>query len=349
MFDGSLGGELLQRFESMSLGEFLSDYGGEGAKDAVGDFTSLSPFWDKSVGVFLREEVVNTADHLTTIAGGMSELPLRLAARVLDMGVHFRMSTAVKAIRVDAQGAVDVACREPDGSLDKKRYDTVLCTIPFPVLRRMTLEGFSQPKLQAIAGISYTSAYKQAIHCSERFWETQYGIYAGASVSDQLQRQVYYPMDRAEIEYHQDHPLERHGRGSMFTGRAVRTSVSKPTTSGPAGPGVLLVYNWGSEATRFASLPDDVQYDTALSKIERFHPEVRQYADAHKSMAWADHEWSSGAFSLWRPAELTRFWDGAISPEGRCFFAGEHCSTDNGWIQGSLISALRSVLDIVSL
>jgi len=30
------------------------------------------------------------------------------------------------------------------------------------------------------------------------------------------------------------------------------------------------------------------------------------------------------------------------------FFAGEHCSTDQGWIQGALIASLRAVDEIVS-
>ena len=39
----------------------------------------------------------------------------------------------------------------------------------------------------------------------------------------------------------------------------------------------------------------------------------------------------------------------SVKPEGRLFFAGEHCSTDQAWIQGSRISALEAVDEIVSL
>jgi monoamine oxidase len=38
----------------------------------------------------------------------------------------------------------------------------------------------------------------------------------------------------------------------------------------------------------------------------------------------------------------------AIASAGRLFFAGEHCSTDQAWIQGSLISSLRNVLWILT-
>ena len=42
------------------------------------------------------------------------------------------------------------------------------------------------------------------------------------------------------------------------------------------------------------------------------------------------------------------FLDGK-APEGRVFFAGEHCSLDQAWIQGALIASLEAVDQIVSI
>jgi monoamine oxidase len=67
----------------------------------------------------------------------------------------------------------------------------------------------------------------------------------------------------------------------------------------------------------------------------------------HASVDWEEYRWTAGAFVMLKPGELERFYPAAIRPEGRLFFAGEHCSTDQGWIQGALIASLRAVLQIV--
>lgn len=40
-------------------------------QQAIAAYTCLGPFWDRSFTGFLREELVSTADHWTTIEGGM--------------------------------------------------------------------------------------------------------------------------------------------------------------------------------------------------------------------------------------------------------------------------------------
>jgi monoamine oxidase len=113
-------------------------------------------------------------------------------------------------------------------------------------------------------------------------------------------------------------------------------------------PGALLVYNWGQDAVRLASLPFSVREAVVLERIERFHPEIRDFYIDSQAMDWASNRWSAGGFSLFRPQQIPQYYEGAIAPNGRVYFAGEHCSTDNGWIQGALIAALRAVLEIVS-
>jgi monoamine oxidase len=86
--------------------------------------------------------------------------------------------------------------------------------------------------------------------------------------------------------------------------------------------------------------------ECVIDKIARFHPEVRDFADDHASMSWDDNKWAGGAFSFLDPSDQARYLGAACQPEGNFHFAGEHCSTDQAWIQGAAMSALRAVEEI---
>ncbi|PYT09525.1 MAG: hypothetical protein DMF60_02445 [Acidobacteria bacterium] len=115
------------------------------------------------------------------------------------------------------------------------------------------------------------------------------------------------------------------------------------------GPGVLVgSYNWGRDALRLGALPPDDRAEVVMSVLEKFHPEVRKYVDGHASMFWDAYPWTRGTFCFMNPDDLRLYYHASIRPEGRLHFAGEHCSLDQAWIQGALISALRATEEIVS-
>lgn len=113
---------------------------------------------------------------------------------------------------------------------------------------------------------------------------------------------------------------------------------------------LLASYSLGQDAIRLGSLSDDERASVVMKSISRFHPEILDegMVIGHQTMAWNNHKWSSGAFAFLWPNQLNDIYRAAIALEGRLFFAGEHCSTDQAWIQGALISSMRSVLNIVS-
>jgi monoamine oxidase len=361
LFTGKLDSDLLRSFDALSLGEFLHKVSGPGVRAAVADFTCLEPFWDLSLGVFLREELQDTGDNLTTIRGGMAKLPVRLAEAVEAQGVAIRRNVEVRGIEVLAGGRVQLRLLD-EGVARTQVCENVVCTLPFSVLRRLDLRGISQAKRDAIMNLHYVSAYKLAIHCKERFWEQNYGICGGASVSDQIYRQVYYPQDHMEV--HRQAPLLKtlggramamsqfsgsgKGRGSKHTLSSDGYLASLQPGAQCKSPGALLIYNWGQDAVRLGHLTLDQQVDVALDRIARFHPEIREFFVDATPMCWDTNPWTSGAFSLWRPGQLAELWPAVTQAEGSLRFAGEHCSTDNGWIQGALESSLRVVLDIAS-
>lgn len=356
MFDGVAGTRLLQILSDLSLGQFILQNGGEEVLDVIGVFTSLDVWWDKAVTMYLRDEMVGTGSCLQTLEGGMSQLPQALFEKVKE---HITFNREVSKIKVLEHG-VEVTTRTPDqeGTEKTGKYDYVLCTIPFSVMRRMELENLSYAKMSAIRGMTYADATKVALDCRERFWEHgKHPILGGSSTSDHIQRQTYYPMDKLPVTK----PLHRQSHRTVYDegGRQRRPSIhtTTPQDAPPPElmkkkhepiPGALLgAYCWDQDARRLGALSNDERAETVIENVSRFHPELRDYVVDYASIDWEEYRWTAGAFVMLKPGELERFYPAAIRPEGRLFFAGEHCSTDQGWIQGALIASLRAVLEIV--
>ena len=211
-----------------------------------------------------------------------------------------------------------------DGKTGTFNSDFAVCTIPFSVLKNKKLAGFSREKMEGIATLNYAGGSKVLLHCRERFWETKYGIFNGASVSDRLVRQVYYPSNN-----------------------------QKSQTSG-----VLLgSYTIGNDTRLLNGKSPEERLFIIKNNIGRFHPEMMQDNMIAGSMGvnWEEYRWTQGACSvLWdeentdttSSAKLTNLDHAIRRPEGHLFFAGEHCSDLKGWMEGAVISALDAVQDI---
>ena len=351
LFEGNVFSEKLEKLEATSLGNFVEGISiSPDTKEWLGNFMGLQGWWDKSLGMFVRDTIVDTTKGLKEIVGGTGRLTDSVAATMANV---IEINREVTSIR-NMEDGVEISIRttNPDDPQPETiKCDYVLCTIPFSVLRRMDLKGINPLKMRAISSMEYAAATKVLLNCSERFWETKYGIYGGASTSDRISRWTYYPSDHAEPA---PQTLDRNIPLIPLSGfQGVSHILGSSSRRGDlqVRPGVLLAsYSLGQDASRLGSLSDDERASVVMESISRFHPEILDegMVVGHKTMAWNNHKWSSGAFAFLWPNQLNDIYRAAIALEGRLFFAGEHCSTDQAWIQGALISSMRSVLDIVS-
>jgi monoamine oxidase len=93
------------------------------------------------------------------------------------------------------------------------------------------------------------------------------------------------------------------------------------------------------------ALPEPDRSAFAIGEVARVHPQLRDPAIVSHTASWCwdTHRWSGAAFSLFMPDQHTELFRDVIAPEGRIFFAGEHASLAQAWMQGALDSALRAV------
>jgi monoamine oxidase len=187
--------------------------------------------------------------------------------------------------------------------------DYAIVTIPFSVLRQVeVLTPFSREKQRAIRQLGYAASTKILFQVRERIWETDDGIFGGATVTDLPIRRMNYP-------------------------------TPDPTTS----RGMLLAsYTWDQDAARWGAMDEETRLEEALDDVAKIHPRIRDVYEVGASYAWYNDRYANGAFAMFEAGQQSQMQADIVKPEGRIHFAGEHCSLYHAWIQGSLESGLRA-------
>ena len=301
----------MRRYDEYSLYEFLKSRGfSEGAIEFYAVMNFVESDLHNSFVEVLREELGGAYENMSTIAGGMDALPNAFFRELQDV---VRLGAEVRAIEQDGD-SVTLRCRIGPDTVSFTG-DYAICTVPFSVLRPIE-HRFSREKERAIRQLNYHASTKILLQVRERIWETDDGIFdGGASVTDLPARRLNYP-------------------------------PSDPTTS----RGILLAsYTWGQDALQWGAMDEESRVEEALDDVAQIHPRIREVFEVGASHAWYGDRWARGAFALFAPEQQTALQSAILQPEGRVYFAGEHCSLYHAWIQGALESGIRAAREIHEL
>lgn len=314
--------ETIKQFDHQTLAQLAHAKGmsREALEYLTGAYKLESVSTRVAVAEFLMEEVQGIwTRSLHEIVGGTEKLTEAFVERL-----HVKPRLGCEVIAIQQDGKRSAAIYTKRGEQHRKEGDFVLCTVPFPVLRRIDASpAFSPRKQRAMRQLHYESATKVLAVTKRRFWETDDGIYGGSTSTDLPPQGTFYPSDNA--------------------------SAKDPTVSAQASV-FLASYAWGTAAQFVDRLPPAERATFQVDQLSRIHPQLAERGMVKKSVAWSwdDHRWSGGAFVVPAPGQRTLLAD-AASSEGRVFFAGEHCSVHHSWIQGALESALLAVRDMVNV
>lgn len=254
----------------------------------------------------LREAAHRALSHQSfTIRGGTDRLPKALASR---LGARIHYATAVTRIEQDPEEVRVIASH--GGTTRTFSADRMVCTIPFSVLRRLSVApAFSPQKRAAIDGLLYTSVARTYVQTRTRFW-LEDGISGNAST---------------------DLPV---------------MGIYERTINQPGTRGILESYQTGAIARRSTAMSDNERLAAALEGMAKVYPRIRDQFEGGASKCWDSDEWSRGAYTWFKPGQMTSWLPHISRAEGRIHFAGEHTSTQPGWMEGALESAERVVTEI---
>jgi monoamine oxidase len=302
-------GLVAARYDQYSLYEFLRSKGwSEGAIEAFAVLNFLESDLHHAVLEILREDLGDAYRNMSEIAGGFDQLPNALYRHLED---HVRLGAEVVAFDQDDESVT--AYVRSGVHRYQVQGDFMICTLPFSVLRHIeVMKPFSAEKQRAIRQLPYHASTKILFQVRRRRWEEVDGIYGGGSVTDLPVRRLNYP-----------------------------------TPDGSTSRGILLAsYTWGQDALQWGAMDEETRLEEALDDVARIHPWIREEFEGGASHAWYGDRWARGAFALFAPDQQTQLHQAIIRPEGRIYFAGEHCSLYHAWIQGAIESGLRAALEI---
>lgn len=304
--------EVAQRHQEQSIRAFLIAQGwSEAAIELFGLLDGYESRMSASFVDILRAELGHSFTEVVRIDGGSDRLP---QAFLPSLRPVIRYGAEICSFSQGA-GSVTVRYRTAAGSF-QETGDYAICTLPFPVLRKIEgIDGFSPGKQKAIRQLHYDRSTKIFLQSRRRFWEEDEGIRGGGSVTDLPIRNCYYP----------DHGTE--------TGRGV----------------LLASYTWADDSDTWSGMGEEERISQAIEAVAALHPQITREFEAGASKSWALDHYACGAFALFEPGQQATLYPHLIEPEGRIHFAGEHVSLNHRWIQGAIESGLAAAEAIATL
>jgi monoamine oxidase len=112
--------------------------------------------------------------------------------------------------------------------------------------------------------------------------------------------------------------------------------------------GIITAYTGGGPGAKLAALSDEARIQVAVGEIERVFPGSSDLIENTATVAWPNEPFTLGSYMALAPGEVTAHWRTLFEPVGRLFFAGEHATPIQGYMEGAVESGQRAAASILS-
>lgn len=270
--------------------------------------------------------IFGRSDERYHLTGGNERLPRAIAASLPAGSV--RLNWAMTAIAINSDGSYTVSFTTPVGP-QSQTFDRVVLALPFSVLRTLNYRkaGFDSLKTTAITELGYGANAKLHLQFDSRPWNQSgpWGVSTGTTYAD--------------------------------TGYQNTWDVSR----GQGGAtGILVDYTGGGvPLASFKGDPNDPSVvqafaQTFLKQIEPVFPGLSAQWNGRATLdVPLANPYLLGSYSYWKVGQYTQFsgYEKARQPfpNGRCHFAGEHCSQNfQGYMEGGAEEGQRAANEILA-
>ena len=247
-----------------------------------------------------------------TLEGGLQQLPQRLAEA---SGAEVLLNSRVNSIRVQPHGVI-LGVATPGGN-QQLVADFAIVTSPPPTVNHILFDPpLPEEQARAMDSVQYAMSSKTIIECTHPFWLDE-GIKGGASFTDDVLQQVYYPSDAEP------------GKPCAFTAS----------------------YTWEDKARRLQNMSEAERNQRIFRALEQLHPGCSQYFRSVQHFDW-DKLLGYGAFAYYQAGDYANHHRLLSEPfpktSPRVFFASEAGSLHHGWTEGALASSQGAVMQLLS-
>lgn len=212
-----------------------------------------------------------------------------------------------------------------NGSSIAERADAVVLTVPFTVLRGVTVDstvGLSGDKIRAIQTLGYGMNAKTMIAFNGRIWSTQYAA-SGTAYSDLADLQNCWETNRANA----------------------------------GARGIITDYASGNRGASLSTNQLQTQVNQFLNGFNTIFPGAKATASkvganyvAHLEH-WPSNPLSLGSYTCYTPGQFTTVEGLAGEQSGLVKFAGEHADSFYSWqgyMEGACLSGLRAANEVLA-
>jgi monoamine oxidase len=112
--------------------------------------------------------------------------------------------------------------------------------------------------------------------------------------------------------------------------------------------GILTAYTGGGPGAQLAALSEEARIQCAVEEIEKVFPGSSDLIEHTATVAWPNEPYTRGSYAALAPGQVTAHWKTLFEPAGRLFFAGEHATAIQGFMEGALESGQRAARTILA-
>jgi monoamine oxidase len=112
--------------------------------------------------------------------------------------------------------------------------------------------------------------------------------------------------------------------------------------------GILTAYTGGDPGARLAALSDEERVGVAVAEIERLFPGSSDLIENTGTVAWPNEPYTLASYAAFAPGQVSAHWKTLFEPAGRLFFAGEHATPIQGFMEGAVESGQRVAATILA-
>ncbi|NJN80656.1 MAG: FAD-dependent oxidoreductase [Anaerolineales bacterium] len=220
-----------------------------------------------------------------------------------------RMNAVVTSVKIQAEEVV-IKYKQVD-SFHTIRSDYAILAVPLTVARMIDFNSSLPAAHQKLVDeISYGAVTKVLIEYRKKFWE-EIG-WSGHLYTDDQIVMTWGATNHIEHEH-----------------------------------GIITAYTGGKPGAELSKLSDAERIKTALSVIEKAFPGSSDLVENTATMAWLNEAFTRGSYLAYAPNQVTAHWQTLFTSAGRLYFAGEHATAIQGYMEGAVESGQRAAKNIM--
>lgn len=156
----------------------------------------------------------------------------------------------------------------------------------------------------------------------------------------------YGAVTKVLIEYRKRFWLEKGWSGRLFTDLPIGLTWDA-TSHLENEHGIITAYTGGKPAEILSDLSDAERTKTAIDVIEKIFPNSSNLIEQTKTIAWRNEPFTRASYMALAPNQVMEHWQTLFTPAGRLYFAGEHATPIQGYMEGAVESGQRVAKEIM--